>query len=692
VKFLESAATAVVIPVHGGLPLTVRCLESLRKCDPLPIMVVIVDDGSPDETAEHLATHYPDVHVVPGDGNLWWGEATNVGCQFAIDRGARTLIFLNNDNVELSPNLLRELVRLVEARNGCAGATTLIETPGGRRKIFGAGGTLEWKGRGTVLHRSGEWFRESDSVTECEWLPGMALAVKADLFSRLRGIDAPTFPQSRGDADFTLRARDLGFSCVVSSACWIVNDRTQVPFAFDRRLSLSDFLRGLVIRNSNYQLRTTLLFYLRHCPRRWLMPGITLFYARYVWAWLKTQRFPDFQLPEGGAEVTLPIDRSAAASLRLTVVLWSGEIGGAETFSVALARALRGSGVDTRVVFVTNAGPLAQRFHEAGVPFVELGLKRGRAVLWHARRFAGAVTAGGRDGAILVAGGFLALALRLGGYRGRIAAAEHGAVLQTDRLRLGSRLLRRVDRLLGARAVDVHVAVSDFVRGRIHGGSRPVVTIPNGVDLDVYRPSQSPASRDGFVIGCMSRLTQGKGIEDVLAAAKEAVSRGARIRIAGDGPERPQLERLAEQLGIGDRVEFVGWVGDASDVGAFWQECDIAVAAPNDWVESFGLAAVEAMACGTPVVATSGGALPETVIHGRTGWVVEPRNSRALAAALLAYLDDPSLVATHGAAAREWCEQRFDIHRCAEAYARVFRSHPPPPPGRRAAAAVGPGP
>ena len=90
-KFQQSAETAVVIPVHGGLPLTVRCLDSLRGCDPLPVMVVVVDDGSPDDTAAHLATHYPDVQVVAGDGSLWWSGAINAGCDYAIGRGARTL-------------------------------------------------------------------------------------------------------------------------------------------------------------------------------------------------------------------------------------------------------------------------------------------------------------------------------------------------------------------------------------------------------------------------------------------------------------------------------------------------------------------------------------------------------------------------------------------------------------------------
>jgi glycosyltransferase involved in cell wall biosynthesis len=392
-----------------------------------------------------------------------------------------------------------------------------------------------------------------------------------------------------------------------------------------------------------------------------------------------------------------PSDGMGVAPARMALVLWSGDLGGAETFSVALARTLRTSGVDARLVILTHAEPLAQRCREAGIPFSELQFDRGRAALWHARRFARAVAAGETHGAVLVAGGFLALALRLGGYRGRIAAVEHGAVLQTDRMARTTQLLRRVDRLSGARAVDVHVAVSDFLRGHIDGGSRPVVTIPNGIDLDVYRPiPPSPRRRDELVIGCMSRLVPGKGVEDVLVAGQDLVRRGARLRIAGDGLERPRLERLAEQLGIREGVEFVGWIQDEADVAAFWSACDVAVAAPNDWIESFGLAAVEAMACGVPVVATRGGALPETVVHQRTGFLVEARDTHALAAALLAYLDDASLVTAHGAAAREWCEERFDIQRCANAYAQLFQDHPtasPRAPGtpENEASAVGPG-
>lgn len=297
-KFLETAPTAVVIPVHGGLHLTVQCLESLRACDPLPIMVVVVDDGSPDDTAAYLAKHFPDVNVISGDGNLWWSGAVNMGCDYAVERGARTLILLNNDDVELSPNLLTELIRLVHERGGCVGATVLMKTTDGQVRIFASGGILDWRRGGTKLRHAGAAFVESDSVAECDWLPGMALAFRAETFRVLGGVDARAFPQSRGDADLTLRARRHGYPCSVTTKCWVVNDRTQVPFSFDRRLGLVDLFRGLVMRNSNNQLRAVLLFFLRHCPSRWVVPSLAGFYARYLYAWLKTQGIPRLQPTE----------------------------------------------------------------------------------------------------------------------------------------------------------------------------------------------------------------------------------------------------------------------------------------------------------------------------------------------------------------------------------------------------------
>jgi len=356
---------------------------------------------------------------------------------------------------------------------------------------------------------------------------------------------------------------------------------------------------------------------------------------------------------------------------RLALVVWSGNYGGAETFAAALARVLRDKGADARVVFVTNPFPLAQRLSADGVPFDALGLSRGRAVLRHPRLLARATTQAGAHGAILCEGGYLAAALRLGGYRGTIVAVEHGTVLHLPGMTRRQRVIRALDGFSGVRAVDVHVAVSDYVSRALANGRRPVVTIPNAVDLDLYRPSPSfdvAATRD-LVIGCMARFVPGKGIEDVLTAADEGLMEGARLRVAGDGPERPHLEALASRLGLTRQVDFLGWV---DDVSAFWASCDVAVVPSNHLIESFGLTAVEAMASGRPVIATRNGALPEVVVDRVTGFLVDRGNPRAIAQALRAYVDDRALLEAHGAAARAWCEQRFDIRRCAESYLALF--------------------
>ena len=359
----------------------------------------------------------------------------------------------------------------------------------------------------------------------------------------------------------------------------------------------------------------------------------------------------------------------------MAFVLWSGSIGGAETFVVALASALRASGLDAQVVVLTHAQPLAERLQQAGVPFSELGLARPVNVLKRPSWLAKTMSRAGPEGVVLPGCGFLAPALRLGGYSGRIVAVEHGSLLQDRRTRRRTWVVDRFDRLLGTTAVDVHVAVSDFLRSQaavyMRGGA--IVTIPNGVDIRLYRPPSSPRSRGAFVIGCLARLIRGKGVEDVLVAAKPALERGAQLRIGGDGPERPMLEQLAERLRVRDRVSFDGLIGEAAGVAAFWHGCDVAIAAPNEWVEAFGLSAVEAMACGVPVVATRTGGLAEVVAHARTGVLTEPGDTHALAAALLAYMEDESLLAVHGAAARLRCEQRFDIRRSAAGYAGLFR-------------------
>jgi|KBSMisStandDraft_5_1062788.scaffolds.fasta_scaffold198742_2 glycosyltransferase involved in cell wall biosynthesis len=360
--------------------------------------------------------------------------------------------------------------------------------------------------------------------------------------------------------------------------------------------------------------------------------------------------------------------------LRLALVCWSGNVGGAEVFSADLAVALREQGAEPGVVVVGADGPISDRLDATSVPRVTLGLARGSRVLVHPRRLARAVTDAGRDGAILQSDGYLAAALRAGGYRGRIVAVQHGAVLLRSWLPAWRRVLREVDQLSGVPALDALVVVSDSARltASRHPHPRRMLTIHNGVDLERFRTRPAEAQGGGLVVGFAGRLIEGKGTEVLLHALARIRDDSLRAEIAGEGPARDALESLANRLGIAPRVHFRGPV---NDMAAFWQTCDLAVVPSHPpHVESFGIVAIEAMASGLPVVATANGALPELVTHGRSGTIVPEGDPDALAAALDTYAAHPYLRVEEGRQGRADCERWFGIGRCAQAYLELFES------------------
>lgn len=334
--------------------------------------------------------------------------------------------------------------------------------------------------------------------------------------------------------------------------------------------------------------------------------------------------------------------------------------------TVDLAEALRRQGVDARIVYICTRAPLASRVDVRDVPTHDVGLPRGRAVLRHPRRFARVVAEAGRDGVVVPEVDFLSIVLRFAGYGGRIVAVEHGTLLQ------GLPAPRKAVRLLAQRACDVEVGVSDVVLAALPRtlASRRRVRIQNGLDLRRYPPSAPPRRVPGepWVAAFAGRLIRGKGADLLLrAAALVPVAARPRLVIAGDGPERPNLERLARELGVD--AEFRGWV---QHMPGFWSSCDVAVVPSDAWRESFGLVATEAMACARPVVASSQPALAEIVRDRLTGILVPPGDPDALSRALERYGNDPQLREAHGLAARREVEQRFAIDDAARAYRLLF--------------------
>ncbi len=172
-----------------------------------------------------------------------------------------------------------------------------------------------------------------------------------------------------------------------------------------------------------------------------------------------------------------------------------------------------------------------------------------------------------------------------------------------------------------------------------------------GVDAAWYCPDAGTpkALRPTFLY--LGRLKRYKGVEIALRALAAACRSGADLAldIAGQGDDRPRLERLAGALGVADRTRFLGFVSAAEKRRLMRQAWAVVLPSPK---EGWGISNVEAGACGTPALASDSPGLRESVRHGETGFLVPHGDVPALAARMLELARDPGLVARLGAAAR----------------------------------------
>lgn len=240
---------------------------------------------------------------------------------------------------------------------------------------------------------------------------------------------------------------------------------------------------------------------------------------------------------------------------------------------------------------------------------------------------------------------------------------------------------------------DLVITNSEFTRAFLVSAGvaeSRIVKIRPGADPERFRPGlhcRELAQRFG-VLGrptllTVSRIVKAnryKGHDVVLRALARVVSSVPEVAyvIAGDGDDLDYLDRLARECGVRENVIFAGHVSD-EELPLLYNACDAFVMCSREersrrgiLAEGFGMALVEASACGKPVIAGRSGGVPDAVQDGVTGLLVDPEDSEAVAAATITVLREPALATSMGAKGRAWVESEMNWSRAGDEFEQAM--------------------
>ncbi len=223
-------------------------------------------------------------------------------------------------------------------------------------------------------------------------------------------------------------------------------------------------------------------------------------------------------------------------------------------------------------------------------------------------------------------------------------------------------------------------AVSEYLRNETisnYDVKKDIKVIPNFIDTQVFKPIDAKnlrrliAPNGESVLIHVSNFRAVKRVQDAIRAFKLVLDGGikAKFLFVGDGPDRSECQALARELGVAQHVRFLG---KQSELAALLAASDIFLIPSGN--ESFGLSALEAMACGVPVISSDVGGLPEVNVHGETGYVVPMGNIEVLAQRIRELLENEPLRKQMGNASLVRATTMFSIENLIPSYEDLYES------------------
>ena len=367
--------------------------------------------------------------------------------------------------------------------------------------------------------------------------------------------------------------------------------------------------------------------------------------------------------------------------LRLVQLTHDLTLGGLEQVVMTLARTIDRRRFDVSVLCLWELGAFGEQLIAQGIPVDVLHVRRERTAFRKVARY----LRQRRVDVLHTHNTPSFLHGSLGAFLARTPTVVH-----TDHARdFPDRMRYMVAEHIASHLVYRVVGVSEHTTNNLHRYEkiprRKLLTIQNGIDGSRFRAPVDVAAKrreldlpaDGFVIGLASRLTPQKDVPNLLRAMCIVVQEIPNVTLLvvgeGDGSERDELRTTANELGLGDRVRFLGMRFDIPELLATFD----VYASSSVW-EGLPMVILEAMAAGCPIVATAVGGLPTAITHNVNGSLVPPRDHEALAAALIELLRDGERRARYARAGRQVFATRYSAEIMARQYEALYERRPLP--------------
>lgn len=260
---------AILLPIHNGFDFTSKCIKNLEdnfshpEVDREDFTLIVIDDGSTDNSVQWIKNHYKKTVILTGDGTLWWSGGINKGIEYALRQEVTSHILMWNNDISIENDYLFNLLNILNQYPVNTIIGSKIYFADNPSKIWAMGGVFNRKtGNKYPFGTMQDDAPEYEVPFEADWLPGMGTVVHRDIFKKIGLMDAKSFPQYHGDSDFTLRAKLAGYKILVLPQLRIWNDKSNS--GIHHLNSFHMLKRSLFDIKSNNHIGKDILFYRKY--------------------------------------------------------------------------------------------------------------------------------------------------------------------------------------------------------------------------------------------------------------------------------------------------------------------------------------------------------------------------------------------------------------------------------------------